>query len=31
MNNKEGVVRQAPTRHPVDFNNPDFLGSKKTR
>ena len=25
---KEGST-QAPTRHPVDFNNPDFLDPKK--
>jgi glycerol-3-phosphate dehydrogenase subunit C len=28
MNNKEGST-QAPTRHPVDFNHPDFLDQKK--
>jgi glycerol-3-phosphate dehydrogenase subunit C len=27
-NNKEGST-QAPTRHPVDFNHPDFLNEKK--
>jgi len=28
MNNTEGSI-QAPTRHPIDFNNPDFLDQKK--
>ena len=28
MNNKEGST-QAPIRHPVDFENPDFLNSEK--
>jgi len=28
MNNKEGGT-QAPTRHPIDFNHPDFLDQKK--
>ena len=28
MNNKEGST-EAPTRHPIDFNNPDFLDQKK--
>ena len=28
MNNKEGST-QAPKRHPIDFNHPDFLDEKK--
>ncbi len=28
MNNKEGGT-QAPTRHPINFNHPDFLDQKK--
>jgi len=28
MNNKEGGT-QAPIRHPIDFNHPDFLDEKK--
>jgi len=28
MNNKEGST-QAPTRHPINFNHPDFLDEKK--
>jgi glycerol-3-phosphate dehydrogenase subunit C len=28
MNNKEGST-ESPTRHPIDFNNPDFLDPKK--
>jgi glycerol-3-phosphate dehydrogenase subunit C len=28
MNNKEGSI-QAPKRHPIDFNHPDFLDQKK--
>ena len=28
MNNREGGT-QAPTRHPIDFNHPDFLDQKK--
>ncbi len=28
MNNKEGST-QAPTRHPIDFNHPDYLDQKK--
>ena len=28
MNNKEGSI-QAPIRHPIDFNHPDFLDEKK--
>ena len=28
MSNKEGGT-QAPTRHPIDFNHPDFLDQKK--
>jgi len=28
MNNKEGGT-QAPTRHPINFNHPDFLNKKK--
>ena len=28
MNNKEGSTK-APTRHPVDFENPDFLNPEK--
>jgi glycerol-3-phosphate dehydrogenase subunit C len=28
MNNKEGST-QAPIRHPIDFNHPDFLDQKK--
>ena len=28
MNNKEGST-QAPTRHPIDFNHPDFLDQRK--
>ena len=28
MNNKEGGTK-APTRYPIDFNNPDFLDQKK--
>ena len=26
--NKEGGTK-APTRHPIEFNNPDFLDQKK--